>query len=105
MSDKPITIKMRGTAGQSLGVWNAGGLHLALGGDATDFVGKGMAGGRIVPQPAKNVRYATRAAAIIGYTQLSGTTAPTTTRNAPARPRPSPSLYQSALPPDPQKNP
>src|SRR3546814_8420470 len=54
MSDKPITIKMRGTAGQSLGVWNAGGLHLELEGDANDFVGKGMAGGRIVVKPARS---------------------------------------------------
>src|SRR3546814_11650760 len=54
MPDKPITIKMRGTAGQSLGVWNAGGLHLELEGDANDFVGKGMAGGRIGVKPAKN---------------------------------------------------
>src|SRR3546814_3833807 len=65
---------MRGTAGQSLGVWNAGGLHLELEGDANDFVGKGMAGGRIVVKPAKNVRYETRDAAIIGNTCLYGAT-------------------------------
>src|SRR3546814_17352539 len=62
MSDKPITIKMRGTAGQSLGVWNAGGLHLELGGDANDFVGKGLAGGGVVGKSANHVRYETREA-------------------------------------------
>jgi len=74
MSDKPITIKMRGNAGQSLGVWNAGGLHLELEGDANDFVGKGMAGGRIVVKPPKNIRYDSREAAIIGNTCLYGAT-------------------------------
>jgi glutamate synthase (NADPH) large chain len=74
MSDKPITIKMRGTAGQSLGVWNAGGLNLELEGDANDYVGKGMAGGRIVVKPPKGVRYETREAAIIGNTCLYGAT-------------------------------
>ncbi|HEY1077239.1 MAG TPA: glutamate synthase large subunit [Fontimonas sp.] len=74
MSDKPITVKLKGTAGQSLGVWNAGGLHLELEGDANDYVGKGMAGGRIVVKPPKNVRYETRDSAIIGNTCLYGAT-------------------------------
>ena len=74
MSDKPITIKLKGTAGQSLGVWNAGGLNLELEGDANDYVGKGMAGGRIVVKAPKGVRYETREAAIIGNTCLYGAT-------------------------------
>ncbi|MEQ1440518.1 glutamate synthase large subunit [Fontimonas sp. SYSU GA230001] len=74
MSDKPITIKLKGTAGQSLGVWNAGGLNLELEGDANDYVGKGMAGGRIIVKPPKGVRYETREAAIIGNTCLYGAT-------------------------------
>ncbi|MFQ5546285.1 MAG: glutamate synthase large subunit, partial [Acidiferrobacterales bacterium] len=48
MSDAPITMNLQGTAGQSFGVWNAGGLYLNLEGDANDYVGKGMAGGKIV---------------------------------------------------------
>ncbi|VAX11864.1 Glutamate synthase [NADPH] large chain, partial [hydrothermal vent metagenome] len=43
MNDAPIDIEMTGTAGQSFGVWNAGGLNLTLSGDANDYVGKGMA--------------------------------------------------------------
>ncbi len=49
--DTPLLVRLRGTAGQSLGVWNAGGLHLYLEGDANDYVGKGMAGGKIVVYP------------------------------------------------------
>ncbi len=41
----PITAHFSGTAGQSFGVWNAGGVELYLTGDANDYVGKGMAGG------------------------------------------------------------
>ncbi len=74
MGDKPITIKLKGTAGQSFGVWNAGGLNLELEGDANDYVGKGMAGGRIVVKPPKGARYETREAAIIGNTCLYGAT-------------------------------
>ena len=74
MSDAPITVKLTGTAGQSFGVWNAGGLHLELEGDANDYVGKGMAGGRIVVKPPKNSRFASDQAAIIGNTCLYGAT-------------------------------
>src|SRR5690606_20582477 len=45
MSGSPIRIRLTGTAGQSFGAWNAGGLELYLEGDANDYVGKGMAGG------------------------------------------------------------
>ncbi len=74
MSDAPITIKMTGSAGQSLGVWNAGGLHLELEGDANDYVGKGMAGGRIVINQACGTSFKSNEAAIIGNTCLYGAT-------------------------------
>jgi glutamate synthase (NADPH/NADH) large chain len=48
MSDNPIHLQLIGSAGQSFGVWNAGGLNMTLEGDANDYVGKGMAGGKIV---------------------------------------------------------
>ena len=51
MRDAPVTIRLTGTAGQSFGAWNAGGLHLHLEGDANDYVGKSMAGGEIVLRP------------------------------------------------------
>ena len=45
MSGAPILVQLKGTAGQSFGVWNAGGLNMVLEGDANDYVGKGMADG------------------------------------------------------------
>jgi glutamate synthase (NADPH/NADH) large chain len=45
---KPLTINLSGSAGQSFGCWNANGLVLNIEGDANDYVGKGMNGGRIV---------------------------------------------------------
>ncbi|WP_246540132.1 glutamate synthase large subunit [sulfur-oxidizing endosymbiont of Gigantopelta aegis] len=74
MSDAPITIKMKGSAGQSLGVWNAGGLHLELEGDANDYVGKGMAGGRIVINQACGTSFKSNETTIIGNTCLYGAT-------------------------------
>ena len=74
MSDAPITLKLTGTAGQSFGVWNAGGLNLELAGEANDYVGKGMAGGRIVIKPPRGSRFVARQAAIIGNTCLYGAT-------------------------------
>ncbi|MGU7800962.1 GltB/FmdC/FwdC-like GXGXG domain-containing protein, partial [Escherichia coli] len=47
----PITAHFSGTAGQSFGVWNAGGVELHLTGDANDYVGKGMAGGLLSIRP------------------------------------------------------
>jgi len=48
MADAPLTLRLTGTVGQSFGVWNAGGLNMILEGDANDYVGKGMAGGKLV---------------------------------------------------------
>jgi len=74
MAEHPITLKLTGTAGQSFGVWNAGGLHMELTGDANDYVGKGMAGGRLVIRPHAESDFVTRDAAIIGNTCLYGAT-------------------------------
>ena len=74
MADAPIEISLRGTAGQSFGVWNVAGLNMTLIGDANDYVGKGMAGGRIVIRPPEGVSYTVRETAIIGNTCLYGAT-------------------------------
>ncbi|PWN56463.1 glutamate synthase large subunit [Abyssibacter profundi] len=74
MVDAPITIELNGTAGQSFGVWNAGGLHLDLIGDANDYVGKGMAGGRITIRPPEKSAFKTQDTTIIGNTCLYGAT-------------------------------
>ena len=67
-------IILRGTAGQSFGAWNIAGLNLTLAGDANDYVGKGMAGGRIVIRPPEEAGYIARDTAIIGNTCLYGAT-------------------------------
>ncbi len=47
-----ININFTGVAGQSFGAWLAHGVTLDLTGDANDYVGKGLSGGRIVVLPA-----------------------------------------------------
>jgi len=74
MADAPIRINLKGVAGQSLGVWNAGGLELVLEGDANDYVGKGMAGGKIVIYPPAGSQFETQNTSIIGNTCLYGAT-------------------------------
>ena len=74
MDASPILLKLTGAAGQSLGAWNAGGLHIDLTGEANDGVGKGMAGGRIVVRPPLDSPFASQDASIIGNTCLYGAT-------------------------------
>jgi glutamate synthase (NADPH/NADH) large chain len=74
MADAPIELGFTGTAGQSFGAFLAGGLHLTLEGEANDYVGKGMAGGRIVLKPPRGARWDTRNAPILGNTCLYGAT-------------------------------
>ncbi|MBM7037522.1 glutamate synthase large subunit [Vibrio ulleungensis] len=74
VSGSPIKVHLNGTAGQSFGVWNAGGLELLLTGDANDYVGKGMAGGKIVIKPHTGTTFACNEATIIGNTCLYGAT-------------------------------
>jgi glutamate synthase (NADPH/NADH) large chain len=74
MADAPITVRFNGVAGQSFGAFNAGGLHFELTGEGNDYVGKGMAGGRIVLKPSTEARYETRNAPILGNTCLYGAT-------------------------------
>ena len=74
MSAAPLIVKLEGSAGQSFGVWNAGGLHLNLEGEANDYVGKGMAGGRIVLRPHARSAFVARETVIMGNTCLYGAT-------------------------------
>jgi glutamate synthase (NADPH/NADH) large chain len=74
LEQTPMTVKLTGTAGQSFGVWNAGGLHMYLHGDANDYVGKGMAGGKLVIAPPENSPYRSHENVIIGNTCLYGAT-------------------------------
>jgi glutamate synthase (NADPH/NADH) large chain len=74
MIDNPVTLKLRGVAGQSLGVWNAGGLNIYLEGDANDYVGKGMSAGKLVLSPPKESGFEAKATPIMGNTCLYGAT-------------------------------
>ncbi|MBP0049931.1 glutamate synthase large subunit [Marinobacterium sp. AK62] len=74
MDDAPITFRFQGHAGQSFGVWNAGGQNLLLEGDANDYVGKGMAGGKIVVRPFEAVTFKSNETSILGNTCLYGAT-------------------------------
>ena len=70
---KKLSLKFNGSAGQSFGCWNANNLHLILNGDANDYVGKGMNGGRII---IKNyAKYASNKTSVLaGNTCLYGAT-------------------------------
>ncbi len=74
MAASPITLHLTGTAGQSFGVWNAGGLNLILTGDANDYAGKGMAGGKLTIKPPVGVEYLSHKTMIMGNTCLYGAT-------------------------------
>ena len=74
MADKPIKLKLTGIAGQSFGVWNAGGLDMYLEGDANDYVGKGMAGGKLVIRPPRASEFKSNKTSIMGNTCLYGAT-------------------------------
>jgi len=74
MAAVPITVRFTGHAGQSFGAWNAGGLQLVLEGDANDYVGKGMAGGKLVLYPPVAAGYVARDTPIMGNTCLYGAT-------------------------------
>ena len=74
MDSAPIKVRFTGTAGQSFGVFNAGGLHMYIEGDANDYVGKGMAGGKLVIRPPNGSPFKSQETAIIGNTCLYGAT-------------------------------
>ena len=70
-----VTVRLRGSAGQSLGAWAVQGLKLEVFGDANDYVGKGLSGGTIVVRPMVSSPLATHENTIIGNTVLYGATA------------------------------
>jgi glutamate synthase (NADPH/NADH) large chain len=74
MEDAPLVVELAGSAGQSFGVWNAGGLHLYLEGDANDYVGKGMAGGKLVLRHSRRAQFVAKETTIMGNTCLYGAT-------------------------------
>jgi glutamate synthase (NADPH/NADH) large chain len=72
LPDDTIRIKLTGTAGQSFGAFLAKGITLELTGEANDYVGKGLSGGRIVVKPSPAFRGKPEENIIIGNTVLYG---------------------------------
>ncbi|MCX8501883.1 MAG: glutamate synthase-related protein, partial [Alphaproteobacteria bacterium] len=69
-----ITVRLRGSAGQSLGAFLVQGIKLEVFGDANDYVGKGLSGGTIVVRPPTSSGLVTHLNTIIGNTVLYGAT-------------------------------
>ena len=69
-----LTVKLTGSAGQSLGAFAAPGLRLEVSGDANDYVGKGLSGGMIVVRPPMASTIEASQNTIIGNTVLYGAT-------------------------------
>jgi glutamate synthase (NADPH/NADH) large chain len=69
-----VTVRLRGSAGQSLGAFAVAGLKLEVFGDANDYVGKGLSGGTIVVRTAPASQLKTNENTIIGNTCLYGAT-------------------------------
>ncbi|MBX7514098.1 glutamate synthase large subunit [Qipengyuania sp. GH38] len=67
-----IRIDLKGVAGQSFGAWLAHGVTMSLTGDANDYVGKGLSGGRIVVRPPEGVSRDPTDNIIVGNTVLYG---------------------------------
>ncbi len=74
MQNAPLKVSLEGSVGQSFGVWNAGGLHMYLEGDANDYVGKGMAAGKLALRPPHQSSFVARDTPIMGNTCLYGAT-------------------------------
>jgi glutamate synthase (NADPH/NADH) large chain len=76
LRDEAIHIKLKGAAGQSFGAFLAKGVTLELEGDANDYVGKGLSGGRIVVYPPREAeKLVPELSIIVGNTVLYGATA------------------------------
>jgi len=72
LADDTIWLTLKGTAGQSFGAWVARGLTLDLVGEANDYVGKGLSGGRIIVRPDPKSRIVPEESIIVGNTVLYG---------------------------------
>jgi glutamate synthase (NADPH) large chain len=74
LPDGTIHIQCRGSAGQSLGAWLARGITIEVEGDANDYVGKGLSGGRVIVAPPKNVGFRPEENILVGNVCLYGAT-------------------------------
>ena len=75
LPDDTVHVKLTGYAGQSFGAFLAAGVTLELSGDANDYIGKGLSGGRVIVKPPAGSRFAPEENVIIGNVALYGATA------------------------------
>ena len=74
LPDNTINLTFHGSSGQSLGTFLCGGISINAVGEANDYVGKGMAGGRIIVQPEDNIQFEPGDNALVGNTCMYGAT-------------------------------
>ena len=74
LPDDTIRLDLTGSAGQSLGAFLAPGVTIRLAGDANDYLGKGMSGGRIILVPPPGATFVPHENIIVGNTVLYGAT-------------------------------
>jgi glutamate synthase (NADPH/NADH) large chain len=74
LPDDTIHFKFHGSAGQSLGCWLAKGVTLEVEGDANDYVGKGLSGGKVIIYPPRNSAFKPEDNVLIGNVALYGAT-------------------------------
>jgi glutamate synthase domain-containing protein 2/glutamate synthase domain-containing protein 1/glutamate synthase domain-containing protein 3 len=74
LPDGTVNLTFRGSAGQSFGAFLAGGLTFRLEGDANDYFGKGLSGGRLILTPPREATYAPEENIITGNVNLYGAT-------------------------------
>ena len=72
LPEDTLTVKLTGTSGQSFGAWTARGVTLELTGEANDYVGKGLSGGKIIVKPHDKIGFKPEEAIIVGNTVLYG---------------------------------
>ena len=72
LNDDSIVVNLKGTAGQSFGTFLSKGVTLNLDGEANDYVGKGLSGGRIVIKPFSKSKISSNENIIVGNTVLYG---------------------------------
>ena len=77
LSEDHVTLKLRGSGGNSLGAFAVKGLTLRVFGDSNDYVGKGLSGGKIIVQPRNSFNQPSHENVIIGNVTLYGATAGT----------------------------
>jgi glutamate synthase (NADPH/NADH) large chain len=74
LPDDTIVVRLKGSAGQSLGAFVPAGITLDLEGDANDYLAKGLSGGRVIVRPPRQARFKAEEQVIVGNVVLYGAT-------------------------------